>query len=186
MCTHGLSAPVWDQTQTDPLPCARGLNLTQIRRLNPSRIFVALVLDSIALDLTLDFTSNCNSGNRTLKMAQMKPIYEFTTALRGFHVYRCECKPYLNQPIKFKRELDNPYDRFAVARKIKLPGKLRAVIIGHVPREMSRHVWYAIREGTKFSVMVRSVTPRPSPLLQGGPESIITMTAKWQSSKGRP
>ena len=27
MCTQGLSAPVWDQTQTDPLPCARGLNL---------------------------------------------------------------------------------------------------------------------------------------------------------------
>ena len=25
MCTQGLSAPVWDQTQTDPLPCARGL-----------------------------------------------------------------------------------------------------------------------------------------------------------------
>ena len=26
MCTQGLSAPVWDQTQTDPLSCARGLN----------------------------------------------------------------------------------------------------------------------------------------------------------------
>ena len=25
MCTQGLPAPVWDQTQTDPLPCARGL-----------------------------------------------------------------------------------------------------------------------------------------------------------------
>ena len=24
---QGLSAPVWEQTQTDPLPCARGLNL---------------------------------------------------------------------------------------------------------------------------------------------------------------
>ena len=28
MCTQGLSAPVWDQTQTDPLPCARGLNMS--------------------------------------------------------------------------------------------------------------------------------------------------------------
>ena len=32
--------------------------------------------------------------------------------------------------------------------------------------------------------MVKSVAPRPSPLLQGGLEIIITMTAKWQNSKG--
>ena len=49
---------------------------------------------------------------------------------------------------------------------------------------MSRHVWYAIREGAEFSGMVRSVEPKPSPLLQGGLEIIITMTAKWQNSKG--
>ena len=114
----------------------------------------------------------------------MTLIYEFTTALRGFHVYRCEWKPYLNQPIEFKRELDNPHDRFAVAAKTKLPGKLCAVIVGHVPREMSRHVWYAIREGAEFSGMLKSVAPRPSPLLQGGLEIIITMTAKWQNPKG--
>ena len=100
-------------------------------------------------------------------MAQMTLIYEFTTALRGFHVYRCEWKPYLNQPIEFKRELDNPYDRFAVAGKAKLPGKLCPVIVGHVPREMSRHIWYAIREGAEFSGVVKLVEPKPSPLLQG-------------------
>ena len=49
---------------------------------------------------------------------------------------------------------------------------------------MSRHVSYAIREGAEFSGMVKSVAPRPSPLLQGGLEIIITMTAKWQNSKG--
>ena len=26
VCTQGLSAPVWDQSQTDPLPCARSLS----------------------------------------------------------------------------------------------------------------------------------------------------------------
>ena len=118
-------------------------------------------------------------------MAQMTLFYEFTTALRGFHVYRCEWKPYLNQPIEFKRELDNPHDRFAVTGKTKLPGKLCAVIVGRVPREISRHVWYVIREGAEFSGMVKSVAPRPFPLLQGGLEIIISMTAaKWQNSKG--
>ena len=31
--------------------------------------------------------------------------------------------------------------------------------------------------------MVKSVAPKPSPLLQGRLEIIITMTAKWQNSK---
>ena len=114
----------------------------------------------------------------------MTLICEFTTALRGFHVYRCDWKPYLNQPIEFKRELDNPHDRFAVAGKTKLHGKLCAVIIGHVPKEMSCRVWYAIRQGAEFSGMVKSVVPKPSPLLQGGLEIIITVIAKWQNSKG--
>ena len=51
MCTQGLSAPVWDQTQTDPLPCARGLsfhivwgvtrvmNIDQVLTLGPFRLF---------------------------------------------------------------------------------------------------------------------------------------------------
>ena len=39
---------------------------------------------------------------------------------------------------------------------------LFAVIVGHVPREMNRHVWYAIREGAEFFGLVKSVAPRPS------------------------
>ena len=45
---HNRSIP----SRSVPSPSEHGLNLTQIRRLNPSRIFVALVLDSIAVDLT--------------------------------------------------------------------------------------------------------------------------------------
>ena len=74
--------------------------------------------------------------------------------------------------------------RFAVAGKTKLPGKLCAVVVGHVPREISRHVWYAIREGAEFSGMVQSVAPKPSPLLQGGLEIMITMTVNWKNSEG--
>ena len=37
--------------------------------------------------------------------------------------------------------------------------------------------------GAEFLGMVKSVAPRPSPLLQGELEIIITMTAKWQNSK---
>ena len=111
-------------------------------------------------------------------MAQITLTYVFTTALRGFHVYRSEWKPYLGQNITFKQEFKNPHDRFAVAEKTNLPRKLCAVTVGHVPREMSRHVWFALTEGAEFSATVKSVLPKPSPLKQGGLEIIITMTVK--------
>ena len=48
---------------------------------------------------------------------------------------------------------------------------------------MSRHIWYAIKEGAGFSATVKSVSPKRSPLKQGGLEIIITMKAKWQNSR---
>ena len=76
-----------------------------------------------------------------LLRAQITLTYVFTTALRGFHVYRSEWKPYLGQNITFKQEFENPHDRFAVAGKANLPGKLCAVSVAlrgfHVYRSES-------------------------------------------------
>ena len=49
-------------------------------------------------------------------------------------------------------------------------------------KKISCHVWYAIKEGAEFSAIVKSVSPKPSPLKQGGLE-IITMTVKWKNSR---
>ena len=49
--------------------------------------------------------------------------------------------------------------------------------------EMSRHIWYAIKEGAGFSATVKSVSPKRSPLKQGRLEIIIAMKAKWQNSR---
>ena len=46
---------------------------------------------------------------------------------------------------------------------------------------MSRHVWFALTEEAEFSATLKSVSPKPSPLKQGGLEIIITMTVKWQN-----
>ena len=43
----------------------------------------------------------------------------------------------LRQKITFSKEEKNPHDRFAVAGKAMLKGKLCPVTVGHVPREMS-------------------------------------------------
>ena len=60
---------------------------------------------------------------------------------------------------------------------------LCAVTVGHVTREISCHVWYAIKEGAEFSAMVKSVLLKPSPLKQGRLEIMITMTVKWKNSR---
>ena len=64
-----------------------------------------------------------------------------------------------------------------------IPGNICTVTVGHVPREMSRHVWYAIQEGAEVSGTVKSLSPKLSPLKQGGLEIMITMTVKLKKSK---
>ena len=113
----------------------------------------------------------------------MTLFFEFTTALTGFPVYRSEWKPHLDQLITFKQEFENHHDRFAVAGKAKLPGKLCAVTVGHVPREINRHVWYAIKKGAEFSATVKSLLTNLYPLKQGRLEIMTTMTVKWKNSR---
>ena len=45
------------------------------------------------------------------------------------------------------------------------------IIVGHVPRELSHYILYAIQEGAKFEGEVHDVKLKLSPLEQGGSES---------------
>ena len=51
-------------------------------------------------------------------------------------------RPYVGQKLTFMREHDNRHDKFAVAGKIMLKGKIGLIIVGHIPRELSRYTWY--------------------------------------------
>ena len=90
--------------------------------------------------------------------------FDFITGLRGFHVYRDIWKPSLNQFISFKQERNNCYDRFAVAGMTKLPGTLAASIVDHMPRELSRFIWYAIERGARITATLVSTQAKDSPL----------------------
>ena len=81
--------------------------------------------------------------------------FEFLTGLRGFHIYShtVNWKPYKRQKVTFKREHNNPNDIFAVAGKTLLKGKVRLVITGHVPRELSRYILLYIFAMAAFSVL---------------------------------
>ena len=90
-------------------------------------------------------------------------------------------KPSLNQFINFKQERNNHYDRFAVARMTKLPGTLAASIAGHMPRELSRFIWYAIERGARITATLVSTQAKDSPLVQGGLEIPVIVKVEWEN-----
>ena len=111
--------------------------------------------------------------------------FEFTTGLRGYHVYRNteNWKPFIGQEISFKRELSNEHDRFAVDGKVLLPNKLVRVVVGHIPREISRHTWHAILNGALITGNVEHAKSKASPLVQGGLEIIMRLKVQWNDEK---
>ena len=74
------------------------------------------------------------------------------------------------QELTFHREFDNDFDRFAVARKTLLPEKLAPSVVGHISRELSRYIWYALRYAAITSTEVKDERPNRLPLVQCGLE----------------
>ena len=44
-----------------------------------------------------------------------------------------------------------------------LKDKIKLVIVRHVPRELSRYIWYVIQEGAKLEAEVHDLKPALSP-----------------------
>ena len=86
------------------------------------------------------------------------------------------------QELTFHRELDNDFDRFAVAGKTLLPGKLAPSIVGHVPSELSRYIWYALRHGAIMTAEVKGGRPKRSPLVLGRLEILIEISIIWDDA----
>ena len=100
--------------------------------------------------------------------------------LRGLHVYGNSENwvPYQDECLTFQRELSNVHDQFAVAGQTDLHGR-QAVTVGHVPREISRFVWYALQHGALIRAKVTDPNPKRSPLVQGGLEIPLEWTISW-------
>ena len=111
-------------------------------------------------------------------------LYYFT-GLRRFHAYSntVNWKHHIGQKIFFKREHNNNYDKFAVAGKTLLKVRIGAVTVGDIPRELSRHTWYAIQKGAKFRATAYYTKAKPSPLIQGGLEILINIKIIWSEEE---
>ena len=90
--------------------------------------------------------------------------FEFTAAVRGYHVYGDIWLPSINETLKCMHELGNAYDVFA----IKCMKGNR--IVGHLLREISRPTKYLLDRGAIITAIITSEHYRKSPLFQGGLE----------------
>ena len=90
--------------------------------------------------------------------------FQFTAAVRGFHVYRSIWKPYMEEELTCDHEYGNAFDCFAI--KTEKDGR----IVGHLPREISRPTKFLIDRGAKVIARITSNHYRKSPLFQGGLE----------------
>ena len=60
-----------------------------------------------------------------------------------------------------------------------IKGKIGLVVVGHVPRELSRYIWFSIGAWAKSDADVHKEKPMASPLVQGGLEIPIKVSVTW-------
>ena len=63
-----------------------------------------------------------------------------------------------------------------------MPGKPRPFAVGHVSRELSRYIWYALRYGAIITTKVMDKHPNRSPLVKGGLKILIEMSVVWDDA----
>lgn len=88
------------------------------------------------------------------------------------------------QSLTFVQEGDNAHDCYAVAVKGRCRGTLAPQIVGHVPLELSRYIFFALHHGCGFSATVEREKPTRSPITQGGLEIICNVKVVWDNPAG--
>ena len=74
--------------------------------------------------------------------------FTFNSAVRGYHVYKVVWKPTVGEKLQVHQELGNEANKFAV-KVVK-----NNEIVGNLPCEYSRTVWYFTTRGGKICVEV--------------------------------
>lgn len=117
------------------------------------------------------------------------PSFEFTMGIRGFHVYMKDWKPYAKERLELLPERNNKHDPCAVAviKRSHLPltrfTEASFKVVGHIPVELSRYVFFAIQHGCDFRLRVISPRPQRSPITKGGLEIKAAVTVEWKQKE---
>ena len=124
----------------------------------------------------------------------MEYTLEVKIASRGYDVYgksiwsnpkkgECLIGEQETDPVAL---LEDPYAiawkevPYAVAWKLQKKDKLVPVVVGHIPWEISRFVWYFMKYGGKVCPQVHSELPRLSPIPSDGLEILPMENSQFQ------
>ena len=87
--------------------------------------------------------------------------------------------------IRWKRKQQNSleHDPYSIAWKKKSKSKITADVVGHVPKEISRAVFFFISRGGKVVGRVLDEKCYPSPIPKGGLEILLMVQFKIADEK---
>lgn len=80
----------------------------------------------------------------------MMEIFEMASTVRGFHVYHSVWTPFIGEQLNTTLEPNNIADKFAVAA-IRSESD---IVVGHIPREISKVVFFFLKHGGKVECIV--------------------------------
>ena len=86
------------------------------------------------------------------------------SVVRGHHIYKNRWTPVIGEILLCEQEWDNVEDQFAVA-VVKT-----GVVVGHIPRKISRVCWYFLEHQGGMLCEVAGTCRYSQDLLQGGLE----------------
>ena len=106
--------------------------------------------------------------------------FHATVATRGYHIYKnttwAEAKA--DDKVRVEIETDEKskkIDPYCCAIKASVDQQIQTV--GHIPREISRHVYFFLKEENgSIDGTVKSIQYKPSPIPAGGLEIPLTLT----------
>ena len=107
---------------------------------------------------------------------------------RGYHVYRNSSwkNAKAGQRVKVEKETSATsklVDPYACVIKIKYRFFDNWITVRHIPREISRHCYFFMKEGGEISGYLVSTNYKPSPIPAGGLEVLLLLTFSVKNEK---
>ena len=93
-------------------------------------------------------------------------LFDYSSAVRGYHYYRRYWQPQPEQRLVCSHEKNNPYDFFVIKVTVLESG----TTVGHLPMENSRVTTYILDRGVRVYAVLTSTNYCISELVQGGLE----------------
>ena len=114
----------------------------------------------------------------TVSLASNSRSFEFTAAIRGYHVYQKFWQPQLNETLVCIHERGTEFDAFSAKTVLALDN----AAVGHLPREISQPTKYLLDTGATVKAVITCLYYCRSPLFQGGLEIPCSVTVSMQGT----